>query len=254
MRALLNLLVDLWLTQHEISTWKAGLPNEWDFTNYSKAELLERALRDQVFTYIGEFNEEERAALQDLINTGRIHCYILTQSRARPRLDTPSPHALYNEALLVLHHRTYDLKYKATIHELDIYDFVLNVLKRFSPRSMQRSPRYGYGMDRQSDEPKAEIHDELYRCCHIHAYGKVRNYSRLGTLGGRVDFLIPGKQWAIELLREGDDVERHYSRFIKDEGLQGWPIYADVSRFILLDCRYEDEDYMWDPTQVDRTV
>ncbi|KAJ2926641.1 hypothetical protein H1R20_g10452, partial [Candolleomyces eurysporus] len=149
--------------------------------------------------------------------------------------------------MLVLHHRTYDLKYTDTIQEFNIFDFVLNVFKEFSPRSMQRSPRYGYGMVRQSDEPKAQIHDEFYRCCHIHAHGIVQNYSRLGTQGGRVDFFIPGKWWAIELLREGDDVEEHYSRFIEDEGLDEWPIHADVSRFILLDCRYEDEDYMWQP-------
>ncbi|RXW16098.1 hypothetical protein EST38_g9759 [Candolleomyces aberdarensis] len=252
MRALVDLRVDLWLTKHQLSTWRAGLPNEWDFTNHSKAELLERALRDQVFTDIGEFNEEEQGVLQELIDTGRIHCDILEldaeSGKAKVGYTFASPlHALYNEAMLVLYHRTYDLKYKGTIQELNIYDFVLNVFKKLSPSSMQRSPRYGYGMVQQSDEPKAQIHDEFYRCCHIHAHGVVRNYSRLGTQGGRVDFLIPSKRWAIELLREGDDIEKHYSRFIEDQGLHEWPIHANVSSFLLLDSRYEDEDYIWQP-------
>ncbi|KAJ2926640.1 hypothetical protein H1R20_g10453, partial [Candolleomyces eurysporus] len=227
-----------------------GLPHEWDFTNRSKANLLERALRDQVFTETGDFDEEEREVLQELINMGRIHCDILEldaeSGKAKVGYTFASPlHALYNEAVLVLYHRTRDFKYTSMPQELKIYDFVINIFKNFSARSMQRSPRYGYGMVRQSDEPKAQIHDEFYRCCHIHAHGTVRNYSRLGTQGGRVDFLIPGKWWGIELLREGDDLEKHYSRFIEDEGLHEWPIHADSSHFILLDCRYEDEDYMW---------
>jgi len=57
--------------------------------------------------------------------------------------------------------------------------------------------------------------------------------SRIGNASGRVDFYIPVKKWGVELLRDGDRLENHSSRFT------GTGAYAkmEFEDYIILDFR-----------------
>lgn len=245
LKALADPCVGRWLTVKPVLTWINGLSGAWEVDNSFTSPPLELILRDQVFTETEELSDYVRKAFQNGVTVGRIHCDILALD---PRTGKPeigytfaSPlHAHYTESMLELYARR-SYKNRDYIQEPTVYDFVVNVLKRFSIRRMQRTPRYGYGMVRRSDLPKPQIQDEFSRCCYVHSHGQVRNYAILGTQEGRVDFFIPSKRWAIELLRDGDDVQKHYS-FFSTQGCYEWLTQEEISDYIVLDCRYEGEN------------
>ncbi len=53
------------------------------------------------------------------------------------------------------------------------------------------------------------------------------------TKNGQVDFYIPSERWGLELLREGNRLAEHSSRFARS-GAYGRDLELDD--FILLDC------------------
>ena len=56
------------------------------------------------------------------------------------------------------------------------------------------------------------------------------------TKDGRVDFYIPEKKWAIELLRDHDKVDEHISRFKEGGKYHPWLKENMVKDWIIIDC------------------
>lgn len=59
-------------------------------------------------------------------------------------------------------------------------------------------------------------------------------WSRTGD--GRVDFYIPEKKWAIELLRDHDRVHEHVSRFKAGGSYYPWIKEGMIVDWIIIDC------------------
>ncbi|ODM15257.1 hypothetical protein SI65_09198 [Aspergillus cristatus] len=112
------------------------------------------------------------------------------------------------------------------------------ILSKFSIMNLRHSAG-GKKMSTAS-QPRpveAQYQDEFYRGF-VHTAGRgvpiSSEWSR--TKDGRVDFYIPEKKWAIELLRDHDKVDEHISRF-KDGGkYHPWLKEKMVKDWIIIDC------------------
>jgi hypothetical protein len=82
--------------------------------------------------------------------------------------------------------------------------------------------------------PEAQFQDEFYRCCQRYSKGSLVTFPEYGTKSGRVDFYIPSKEWGIELLRDGDQLEQHSIRFSSTGAYGGM---LSLSDYIILDFR-----------------
>ncbi|KAE8352425.1 hypothetical protein BDV28DRAFT_135151 [Aspergillus coremiiformis] len=84
---------------------------------------------------------------------------------------------------------------------------------------------------------EAQYQDEFYRSFNLLAGRGVpicSEWSR--TSDGRVDFYIPEKRWAIELLRDHDRVNEHISRFKEGGKYFPWLKENMVEDWIIIDC------------------
>lgn len=84
---------------------------------------------------------------------------------------------------------------------------------------------------------EAQYQDEFYRAfCNVAGIGVplCSEWSRSGN--GRVDFYIPQKQWAIELLRDYDRVDEHISRFYPRGKYFPWLQEKKVVDWIIINC------------------
>ena len=113
-----------------------------------------------------------------------------------------------------------------------LLDFVIDVIRPFSPRHLSAKRRLGPGCIQRL--PEAQYQDELYRCCHNFSKGSLITFPEFGTAKGRVDFYVPTKGWGIELLRDGDRRANHFGRF-SESGL--YKTTLNISDYIIVDCR-----------------
>ncbi|KAL4959659.1 uncharacterized protein BDV14DRAFT_184292 [Aspergillus stella-maris] len=84
---------------------------------------------------------------------------------------------------------------------------------------------------------EAQYQDEFYRAfCNVAGIGVplCSEWSRSGN--GRVDFYIPQKQWAIELLRDYDRVDEHISRFYPGGKYFSWLQEKKVVDWVIINC------------------
>lgn len=84
---------------------------------------------------------------------------------------------------------------------------------------------------------EAQYQDEFYRSFNLLAGRGVpicSEWSRTGD--GRVDFYIPEKKWAIELLRDHDRVSEHISRFKEGGKYYSWLKENMVEDWIIINC------------------
>jgi len=56
------------------------------------------------------------------------------------------------------------------------------------------------------------------------------------TKDGRVDFYIPDKKWAIELLRDHNKVDEHISRFKEGGKYHAWLKEKMIEDWIIINC------------------
>ncbi|KAL4755534.1 hypothetical protein BDW72DRAFT_189285 [Aspergillus terricola var. indicus] len=84
---------------------------------------------------------------------------------------------------------------------------------------------------------EAQYQDEFYRSFNQVAGRGVPIFSEWSRTGdGRVDFYIPEKQWAIELLRDHDRVDEHIFRFKEGGKYHSWLEENMVDDWIIIDC------------------
>ena len=113
-----------------------------------------------------------------------------------------------------------------------LLDFVIDVIKRFSPNILSAKRQLGPGGIQRV--PEAQYQDEFYRCCHVLSRGSLVTFPEFGTTEGRVDFYVPTKEWGIELLRDDNQLASHCGRF--SEG-RSYRMTLPLSEYIIIDCR-----------------
>ena len=84
---------------------------------------------------------------------------------------------------------------------------------------------------------EAQYQDDFYRgFIHVAGRGVPISSEWSRTKDGRVDFYIPEKKWAIELLRDHDKVDEHISRFKEGGKYHPWLKKNMVKNWIIIDC------------------
>jgi len=141
-----------------------------------------------------------------------------------------------------MHQRYLEYLLRVTAPEapLNRYDSLeslcIAVIRKFSRLALQSA---GPGIDAGGLRPvEAQYGDEFYRGCfdllgHIYLTSEWAGES----LGGRVDFQVKLKRWAIECVRDGDKLPAHIARF-EEKGLyHKWILSGEIKKYIILDFR-----------------
>lgn len=112
--------------------------------------------------------------------------------------------------------------------EATILEFVKRVIRGFSFSRLfavrRVNPIYTQNI------PEAHFQQEFYRACGL---SSTLIFPEFGCNSGRVDFYVPSKEWAIELLREGRGIQEHCDRF----SYKYYKGSIPVEDHIILDCR-----------------
>jgi hypothetical protein len=121
-----------------------------------------------------------------------------------------------------------------------IQDLCLKVVQRFSSVRL-RDSRDGQqlGPTGRPRPSEAAFQDEFYRCYwNVVGPGIGISSKWAGTGQGRIDFRIVDPGWGIELLRDGDWLQDHCSRFSQNGSYYSWIQRGLLRDWILLDCRH----------------
>ncbi|BCR86719.1 ATP-binding protein [Aspergillus chevalieri] len=112
------------------------------------------------------------------------------------------------------------------------------ILCEFSIRILRRSAEGKKISSASQPRPvEAQYQDEFYGgFTHVAGRGVPISSEWSRTKDGRVDFYIPEKKWAIELLRNHDKVDEHISRFKEGGKYHPWLKENMVKDWIIIDC------------------
>ncbi|KAL4937462.1 hypothetical protein BDV06DRAFT_215887 [Aspergillus oleicola] len=117
-------------------------------------------------------------------------------------------------------------------------DLCLAVLGKFSTINLRQAAEGKKISTAAKYTPiEAQYQDEFYRSFNLLAGRGVpicSDWSRIRD--GRVDFYIPEKKWAIELLRDHDRVYEHVSRFKAGGSYHSWIEDGMIDDWIIIDC------------------
>lgn len=117
------------------------------------------------------------------------------------------------------------------IQDKTLLDFVLSIIREFKPQQFS-IPRSGPTVLQRPTE--AQYQDEFYRCFHLCTESSLVTFPEDRNASGRVDFFIPHKNWGVELLRDGHDLDQHTGRFSTGDSYQSNFVLED---YIILDFR-----------------
>jgi hypothetical protein len=202
-----------------------GLPRKTDLRKPPIAHIFSNVLRDSSIVRSEPTTEEDDPALLECFRKGWLHADKSRGSKTVYIFASPL-HQMFVE---------WKLQDYATIIPFEsnsILQLALEVIAGFSPRLLSAERRIGSGSIQRPAE--AQYQDEFYRCCHMYSNGSLITFPEYGTQKGRVDFYIPSKNWGVELLRDGDQLEEHWSRF-SEAGAYGATL--SLSDYIILDFR-----------------
>jgi len=126
------------------------------------------------------------------------------------------------------------------IHK-SIFELCSAVISKFKPSQMH-IPLRRVGALSNDSLPEAQYQDEFYRSLFTATAGNVRispefASARGAHMTGRIDFFIPKTRWGIEIIRDGNRLEEHSSRFENSGAYGAWLLSGDMTDYILLDCR-----------------
>lgn len=204
---------------------RRGLPTPEELQKPNVAQVFRRVLCDNnvtMDTFHG--STENQDTLTHCFKSGWLHA-TMAQDITQYIFTTPL-HQWFVEYYLGT-----KIADSTPITDQDLTAFSINVIKLFSHRCLS-APR-GMGASSKQRTMEAQFQDEFYRCCHQYSNGSLISLSKFGTSSGSIDFYIPRGKWGIALLRDGDRLADHSSRF------SGQGAYANMNfqDYILLDFR-----------------
>ena len=123
-----------------------------------------------------------------------------------------------------------------------VFELCLAVLSNFKPSQMHIPIRRVGAPSVISPLPEAQYQDEFYRSLFSVTAGNVRISPEFASakgadVAGRIDFFIPVAKWGIGIIRDGNRLSEHNSRFEASGAYGAWLRSCDMTDYILLDCR-----------------
>lgn len=215
-------LPELWKALDLGAIFRRGLPTEEELGDLSIARVFRAVISNNHVTK--QQVPEDEKTLDQCFKNGWLHA-TMDQGEIRYIFTTPL-HQWFVE-----HHLGKPVPGSTLIDDQELSDFAFKVIQRFS-RIQLSSPRQ-VGASNVQRPPEAQFQDEFYRCCSLFFGNCLSSYPEFGNSDGKVDFFIPSKNWGVELLRDGNRLENHSSRFI------GTGAYAQMkfTDYIILDFR-----------------
>jgi hypothetical protein len=213
----------LWSGLLNVGVFRRGLPSHKELQEPQNARVFRAVLvNNSVTKEMVEPSDQE--ALDHCFKSGWLHA-TGHQDRSWHIFTTPL-HQWFVEYYLGT------TVAKSTPIKQDLPAFAISVIRQFS-RTMLSTEREIVGASSIQRPPEAQFQDEFYRGCHEYSNGSLISFPEFGDASGRVDFYIPCNQWGVELLRDGDRLESHSSRFT------GQGAYAKMkfNDYIILDFR-----------------
>lgn len=213
------------------SIFRRGLPDNSSLQIPAVASVLRAVVRNKAIEDAMFPEAEESAALKKCFTQGWLHAEKgISKDPEIASYFFPSPlHQLFAEWKLS---GDSGQNPAVPIQAPSLLEFVIQVIKRFSPLNLSYprivGPYYFQAL------PEAQYQDEFYRCCYDLTTGSLATLSEFGTADGRVDIYIPSKKWGVELVRDGQLLEQHNSRF-SPTGQYGKTL--DIDEYIVLDFR-----------------
>jgi hypothetical protein len=207
-----------------VTVFTRGLPLLLELHQPNNARVFRAVLcNNSVSTQMLE-DEEDKKALENCFKMGWLHATV-DQDEVRYIFTSPL-HQWFVE-----YHLGTKVADSTPINQ-DLLDFAMDVIRRFS-RNILSTERQIVGTSTLQRPPEAQYQDEFYRCCHENSNGSLITFPEFGNASGKVDFYIPRNRWGVELLRDGDRLEEHSSRFT------GTGAYAKMNfdDYIILDFR-----------------
>lgn len=125
------------------------------------------------------------------------------------------------------------------------------VLRSFSRKNLRLSVDRSTPLTRKRP-PEAQFQDEFYRAFHAVVGHDIAISSEWAcNSDGRVDFLITQPGWGVELLRDGDRLAEHCSRFRRGGSYSTLIRDGVMKDWLVLDCRHsKPRKYCMAPTAV----
>ncbi|KAK1145303.1 hypothetical protein N8T08_004464 [Aspergillus melleus] len=120
----------------------------------------------------------------------------------------------------------------------DLNTLCIEILKTFSKSRLKNSIVGKTLSTAAQPRPlEAQYQDEYYKgFCGLVGKGVPISSEWSRSSAGRVDFWIPGKKWAIELLRDHDNIGGHIGRFKEHGTYHPWLKKREVLDWIVIDC------------------
>ena len=188
------------------SVFARGLPSIPELQDPALAAVSEAVLCRSVVTDDDFADPSQRDALSRCFRQGWLHADKIPGSDAVGYCFPSSLHRWYFEQKLL------GTTSSTPVNATSLLEFSVAVIRKFSPQALATPRTVGPGFIQRP--PEAQFQDEFYRCSRMYSRGSFTTFPEYGTKSGWVDFYIPSKQWAIELLRDGDRLEGHSSRFL----------------------------------------
>ncbi|PGH00845.1 hypothetical protein AJ79_08097 [Helicocarpus griseus UAMH5409] len=201
------------------ATFGRGPPkNEFLRNNASITQFL----REIVACRLCEDKPEQNRSLDICYQNGWLHGTLLDDGKVA-YVFTTALHRRYLEHVLSINTPPFPKQSYGTLRQ-----FWMAVIPRIEPAAL-----------RDSASVEALFQDEFYRAC----YSLMDRQLYLSSewtgreKGGRVDFQVRGTDWAIELLRDGNGIDEHISRFEPGGQYYLWMQSKEIQDYAVLDFR-----------------
>ena len=215
--------------ENSSGVFSRGLPRKKDLQDPAIAKIFSTVLCTGYVEEAYFTADDDKKALGECFRHGWLHTDDLGDIGLSDTVGYFFPSSLHR---WFVEWKLWDTIPAVPFQAVDILPFVVDVISKFSPRLLSAERRIGPGCIQRP--PETRFQDEFYRCCHECSNGSLVTFLEFGTAKGRVDFYIPSQKWGVELLRDGDQLEKHSGRFSKG-GKYAKPL--PLSDYIILDCR-----------------
>ncbi|KAL1966800.1 hypothetical protein VTN77DRAFT_3765 [Rasamsonia byssochlamydoides] len=197
-----------------------GLPTEKVLRDKAIAQFL----RKTVASNESEDDPETNKALDVCYRNGWLHAQLTADERTVYVFPTRI-HRRYMEHMLSTKVPPFPLRRFQTLKDL-----CLAIVQEFKPAALREI---------HTRPLEAQYQDEFYRACYELLEGHLYlNSEWTGQkIGGRVDFYVRQVQWAIECLRDGNNIEEHIARFCEGGRYHKWIQTGEIREYIILDFR-----------------
>ncbi|EEH10578.1 conserved hypothetical protein [Histoplasma capsulatum G186AR] len=189
-------------------------------------------LREIVVDLVSTDDPNSNPALNTCYRKGWLQAELLEENKPIYIFST-GIHRRYIEHLLSIDTPPFPFHLFPTIEDLSFA-----AIREFKPAGLRVEQR-GSAFTPATRPLEATFQNEFYRACY-ELLGKRLYLSSewTGTAkGGRVDFQVRGTRWAIEILRDGDNIDEHVARFQTGGRYFPWLQAQEIQEYIILDFR-----------------